>query len=78
MSGAKHDPEPSAESLAELPEVDFSRGIRPNHYANLRGEFEHAVFLGPELWKHFGSEEKVVEALRLLVELASHEVERAS
>ena len=62
--------EPTAQSLAEIPEVDFSDAVRPNRYANLRGDFEHAVFLDRELWRHFGSEERVLEALRLLVELA--------
>ena len=62
--------DPSAESLAELPEVDFSGGIRPNRYANLRGDFQHAVFLDGELFAHFGSTEKVLEALRLLAEVA--------
>lgn len=62
--------DPTPDSLAEVPEVDFSAGIRPNRYANLRGEFERAVFLDRELWNHFGSEERVLEALRLLVELA--------
>lgn len=62
--------EPSAESLLELPEVDFSRAVRPNRLAGLRGDYQHAVFLEPELWDHFGSVEKVVEALRLLVEIA--------
>ncbi len=61
--------EPSAESLAEIPETDFSEAVRPNRYANLRGEFEHAVFLDRELWEHFGSEERVCEVLRLLVAL---------
>ena len=71
MSEEKTIPdEPSAESLAEMPEVDFSRGIRPNRYAGLRGEFKHAVFLDRELWEHFGSEDKVLEALRLLVSIA--------
>jgi hypothetical protein len=71
MSEEKTRPiEPSAESLAEMPEVDFSRGIRPNRFANLRGEFKHAVFLDRDLWEHFGSEERVIEALRLLVQLA--------
>ena len=62
--------EPSPESLAEMPEVDFSKGIRPNRFANLRGEFRQAVFLDKELWDHFGSEERVLEALRMLVSLA--------
>jgi hypothetical protein len=74
MTNDTHDNEPSAESLAEIPEVDFSRAIRPNRYANLRGEFKHAVFLERDLWEHFGSSEKVVEALRLLVDLARREV----
>ena len=77
MSSEERDLEPSAESLEELPEVDFSKAIRPNRYANLRGEFKHALFLEPELWEHFGSEERVVEALRLLVDLAGREVNRA-
>lgn len=64
------DREPSPESLAEMPEIDFSRAIRPNRLASLRGDFEQAVFLDQELWAHFGSEERVLEALRLLVELA--------
>ncbi len=62
--------EPSEESLAEMPEVDFSKAIRPNRYANLRGDYKNAVFLESELFEHFGSEERVREALRLLVDLA--------
>jgi hypothetical protein len=62
--------EPSEDSLAEMPEVDFSKAIRPNRYANLRGAFKHAVFVEPALFEHFGSEDRVNEALRLLVELA--------
>ncbi len=74
MSNDVRDPEPSPESLEEIPEVDFSRAIRPNRYANLRGAFQHAVYLDRELWEHFGSAEKVVEALRLLVDIARREV----
>jgi hypothetical protein len=66
--------EPSAESVAEMPEVDFADGVRPNRLANLRGEFRQAVFLDQELWEQFGSEERVLEALRLLVQLARNEV----
>ena len=62
--------EPSEASLAEMPEVDFSRAIRPNKLAALRGDFKQAVFLDKELWQHFGSEERVLEALRMLVSLA--------
>lgn len=62
--------EPSEASLSEMPEVDFSRAIRPNKLAALRGDFKQAVFLDKELWQHFGSEERVLEALRMLVSLA--------
>ena len=63
--------EPSAESLAEIPEQDFSHAIRPNRYANLRGAFQHAVFVDRDVWEHFGSEERILEVLRLLVDIAS-------
>jgi hypothetical protein len=62
--------EPTAESLAEMPEQDFSHGIRPNRYANLRGDFKHAVFVDRDVWEHFGSEERILEALRLLIQIA--------
>jgi hypothetical protein len=74
MSAGKLPIEPSEESLAEVPEVDFSGAVRPNRYANLRGDFQHAVFIDKALWAHFGSEEKILEALRLLVDLAQREV----
>ena len=61
--------DPTPESLEEVPEVDFSRAIRPNRYANLRGDFRHALFLDQELWEHFGSEERIIEVLRTLVAL---------
>jgi hypothetical protein len=63
--------EPSEESLAEIPEQDFSRAIRPNRYANLRGAFQHAVFVDGDVWDHFGSEERILEVLRLLVDIAN-------
>jgi hypothetical protein len=69
MSDAS-DTEPSEESLREIPEADFSRGIRPNRYARLRGDFQYQVQLDKELWDHFGSQEKVIRALELLVDLA--------
>jgi hypothetical protein len=53
-----------------MPEVDFSRAVRPNRLAALRGEFKQAVFLDKDLWEHFGSEERVLDALRLLVSVA--------
>jgi hypothetical protein len=43
MSEDENPIEPSEESLTEIPEQDFSRGIRPNRYANLRGAFPPAV-----------------------------------
>ena len=70
MSGNDNPIEPSEESLAEIPEQDFSRAIRPNRYANLRGAFQHAVFVDREVWEHFGSEERILEVLRLLVDIA--------
>lgn len=62
--------EPSEESLREIPEQDFSRAIRPNRYANLRGAFQHGVFVDRDIWEHFGSEERILEVLRLLVDIA--------
>lgn len=68
MSEDKQPTEPSEEALREIPEQDFSRAIRPNRYANLRGAFQHAVFVDRDIWEHFRSEERIVEVLRLLVE----------
>ena len=62
--------EPSEESLAEIPEQGFSEAIRPNRYANLRGALQHAVFVDREIWEHFGSEDRILEVLRLLVDIA--------
>ena len=62
--------EPSEESLREIPEQDFSRAIRPNRYANRRGAFQHAVFVDRDIWEHFGSGERILEVLRLLVDIA--------
>ena len=62
--------DPSEESLREIPEQDFSLGIRPNRYANLRGAFSHAVFVDRAIWEHFGSEDRILEVLHLLVDIA--------
>ena len=62
--------DPSEESLREIPEQDFSHAIRPNRYANLRGDFQHAVFVDRGIWEHFGSEERILEVLSLLVDIA--------
>ena len=71
MNEDENPTEPSEESLAEIPEQDFSGSIRPNRYANLRGDFRHAVFVDRDVWEHFGSEERILEVLRLLVEIAN-------
>ena len=47
-----------------------ARSVRPNKLAALRADFKQAVFLDKELWQHFGTEERVLEALRMLVSLA--------
>lgn len=70
-AGSRHE-EPSAESLKEIPEVDFSRGIQPHRYARLRGDYQYTVFLEPELWDHFGSAEAVKAALWAVVEAGKH------
>jgi len=70
MSEDEKASEPSEESLREIPEQDFSHAIKPNRYANLRGSFQHAVFVDREVWEHFGSEERILEVLRLLVDIA--------
>jgi hypothetical protein len=70
MSEDENPTEPSEESLREIPEQDFSRAIRPNRYANLRGAFRYAVFVEPEVWEHFGSEDRIRETLHLLVDIA--------
>jgi hypothetical protein len=41
-----------------------------NRYANLREAFQHAVFIDRDVWEHFGSEERILEVLRLLVDIA--------
>ncbi len=70
MTDEESTTEPSATSLEDIPEVDFEGAVRPNRYANLRGDFRHTVALDAALFEHFGSQEKVVEALALLVEVA--------
>ena len=70
MSEDEKPTEPSEDSLREIPEQDFSQAIRPNRYANLRGAFRHAVFVDRDIWEHFGSEERILAVLRLLVDIA--------
>ena len=72
MSDDVSDDQPSAESLEEIPEIDFRRGIRPHRYAQLRAGYEYAVFLELDLWRHFGSADEVKAALRALVDASRH------
>ena len=61
----KDPTEPSAESLAELPELDESRFRRipgRGHHAHRRlGE---TVTIDDDVWDYFGSAEAINEALR--------------
>jgi hypothetical protein len=61
--------EPTAESLAEMPEISEQRfRRRPNrghHAARSVGEI---VAIDTDLWPHFGSQRAVNDALRRLVE----------
>jgi hypothetical protein len=65
--------EPSAEALAEMPEIGpskFRRVPGRGHHTHLQtGEL---VAVEPDLWPHFGSSEAVNAALRGLVEAAKH------
>jgi hypothetical protein len=68
------DPEePSAESLAQMPEIDPSKHRRVpgrGHHVNLRTG--PIVAVDPDLWPYFGSTEAVNAALRGLVEAVRH------
>ena len=72
-SKAPDPDEPSAESLAEMPEIDPAKHRRVpgrGHHANLRsGEL---VAVDADLWPYFGSSEAVNAALRGLVEALRH------
>ena len=66
----KKTPEPSAESLAEMPEVTDEQRFRRipgrGHHVKLRaGDF---VRIEPDLWAYFGSAEAVNKALRDVAE----------
>lgn len=68
---------PSDDSLNDIPEVDFSRGIQPHRYARLQPGYQYVVFLEPDLWEHFGSADAVKAALRALVDASRHVRRRA-
>jgi hypothetical protein len=72
MSDDDSKTQPTAASLEEIPEVDFSRGIQPHRYACLRAGYQYTVVLEPELWRHFGSADAVKAALRALVDASKH------
>ena len=55
-----------------IPETDFSQGVQPHRYARLQSGYQYSVFIDSELWKHFGSAEAIVAALRALVEASKH------
>ena len=65
----KATPEPSAESLAEMPEVTDEKRFRRvpgrGHHVSLRAG--DLVRIDPDLWPHFGSAEAVNRALRDVV-----------
>lgn len=65
----KPTPEPTDESLAEMPEVTDERRFRRvpgrGHHMNLRAG--DLVRIDPDLWAHFGSAEAVNKALRDVV-----------
>jgi hypothetical protein len=63
---------PTRAALREIPEADFSRALQPHRYARLRPGYRYAVFLEPELWRHFGSADAVKAALRALVGASRH------
>lgn len=73
MPRAKNDDamkqdEPSAESLAEMPEIDDQRFRRRpgrgHHVARSVGEI---VTIDAEIWSHFGSSQAINDALRRVV-----------
>lgn len=72
MSDDASEAEPSADSLDEIPEVDFSRGIQPHRYARLKPGYRYTVHLEPDLWEHFGSADEVRAALRALIDASRH------
>jgi hypothetical protein len=66
---AIEESEPTAESLAEMPEISDSRfrrrAGRGHHQARSVGEI---VAIDTDLWPHFGSQKAINDALRSIVE----------
>jgi hypothetical protein len=69
----KQSPEPSAESLAEMPEVTDGERFRriPGRGHHVHRRAGDLVRIDADLWEHFGSAEGVNQALR------EHMAERA-
>lgn len=67
--------EPTAASLREMPEIDFSRvKVRGRgRYAHLlSGRTKHMILVDDDLWPYFQSAEAVNAALRSIVEVSRH------
>jgi len=66
---AIEESEPTAESLAEMPEINDGRfkrrAGRGHHQTRSVGEI---VAIDTDLWPHFGSQKAVNDALRRIVE----------
>jgi|SoiMethySBSTD1v2_1073268.scaffolds.fasta_scaffold70006_2 hypothetical protein len=65
------DAGPSKQSVRDIPEVDFSRGVRPHRYARLQSGYKNQVFVDPEIFEFFGSSDAINDALRFLVKAAA-------
>ena len=57
------------------PQYDFSKGVRGKHHKAYK-QGTNVVLLEPDLAEIFKDSESVNRALRMLVELAGHEVNR--
>jgi len=66
------DEDPSAESLREIPEIDFTRvrSLGRGLYAARIGRDVHYVPIADDVWRCFGSTEAVNSALRILIEVS--------
>jgi hypothetical protein len=66
---AIEDSEPSAESLAEMPEINNGRfRRRPGRGHHTSRSVGEIVAIDTDLWPHFGSQRAVNDALRRIVE----------
>ncbi len=65
----------STESDDMRPEYDFSSGVRGKHYKAYR-KGTNVVLLDPDVAEVFKDSESVNRALRLMMDLASKEIQR--